>query len=313
MVVTTGLPPGIAVLERGWLSSNNVLLKPAGGGDAVLIDTGYVAHAAQTVELVRHALGGSRLARIINTHLHSDHCGGNAAVSAAFGAPISIPPGQWDAVRRWDEDVLTYRPTGQRCARFDATNRIAPGDRFEVGEDVWRVLAAPGHDPHSIALYCESLQTLISADALWEDGFGIVFPELEGVAAFDEVEQVLDVMSGLAVRWVIPGHGPPFTDAAGAISRARSRLATFRADPRRHAQHASKALLMFRMLELRRGETAAVIGWLIGTPYFSLVRERYFGEVEPAVWAHSIVDQLVRAGHLAKHENVLAVPTRHDS
>ena len=77
------LPPSIQVLERGWLSANNVLLFD--GGTASLIDSGYVSHAGQTVALLREALAGRRLARLLNTHSHSDHIGGNAAVQRAFG------------------------------------------------------------------------------------------------------------------------------------------------------------------------------------------------------------------------------------
>ena len=88
---------GLTVLQRGWLSSNNILIHPGPGeAGAVLVDTGHGHHASQTVSLVRHALGGQRLLRVINTHLHSDHCGGNAAVSAAFGAPVWVAPGMAD-------------------------------------------------------------------------------------------------------------------------------------------------------------------------------------------------------------------------
>lgn len=70
--------PGISVLERGWLSSNNVLLHgttPAEG--AVLVDTGYASHAAQTLALLDTVLRPNEALRLIlNTHLHSDHCGG---------------------------------------------------------------------------------------------------------------------------------------------------------------------------------------------------------------------------------------------
>jgi glyoxylase-like metal-dependent hydrolase (beta-lactamase superfamily II) len=44
-----------------------------------------------------------------------------------------------------------------------------------------------GHDPHSVILFEPVSRVLISADALWERGFGVIFPELEGVEAFDEV------------------------------------------------------------------------------------------------------------------------------
>ena len=72
------------VLERGWVSSNNILLFDS-DDSATLIDTGYVAHSEQTLQLVRHALDGRKLARIINTHLHSDHCGGNALLKKTLG------------------------------------------------------------------------------------------------------------------------------------------------------------------------------------------------------------------------------------
>ena len=43
-----------------------------------MVDTGYCIHAEQTLALVEAALQGAPLQRIVNTHLHNDHCGGNA-------------------------------------------------------------------------------------------------------------------------------------------------------------------------------------------------------------------------------------------
>ena len=77
------LPAAMRVFERGWLSSNNILF--TGPGPATLVDTGYLTHAAQTLALVERALDGQPLERLINTHLHSDHCGGNAALQARHG------------------------------------------------------------------------------------------------------------------------------------------------------------------------------------------------------------------------------------
>ena len=84
------LPSDITVFERGWLSSNNVLLDD--GETAVLIDTGYCTHAEQTLALVAHALGERLLDHVLNTHLHSDHCGGNGALQAR-SAKYSVLPG----------------------------------------------------------------------------------------------------------------------------------------------------------------------------------------------------------------------------
>ena len=41
-------------------------------------------------------------------------------------------------------------------------------------------------------LYCAEERVLISADALWENGFGVIFPELEGESGFAEEQAVLE-------------------------------------------------------------------------------------------------------------------------
>ena len=86
------LPDSIQVLERGWLSSNNIVL--LGRHDTAIIDTGYVSHAQQTLELVRHVLHGRHLDQILNTHLHSDHIGGLGEFnmqSWVAGRPAALP------------------------------------------------------------------------------------------------------------------------------------------------------------------------------------------------------------------------------
>ena len=47
------LPPNTEVIERGWLSANLVIFQGPEGNAAV--DSGYVSHSGQTVELVRTA------------------------------------------------------------------------------------------------------------------------------------------------------------------------------------------------------------------------------------------------------------------
>ena len=220
---------GLTVLERGWLSSNNVVIHAAAGEPgAVLVDTGHVTHAEQTVALVRHALRGERLHRIVNTHLHSDHCGGNAALQRAFGAPITVPPGNADAVASWDTMRLTHATTGQSSERFTHADTLSPGAHVVAGGRRWDAIAAPGHDPFSLMLFEAQQGVLISADALWENGFGVVFPEIDGEPGFDDVGAVFDAIERLPVRVVIPGHGAPFTDVAAALARARSRLDGFK-------------------------------------------------------------------------------------
>jgi glyoxylase-like metal-dependent hydrolase (beta-lactamase superfamily II) len=243
------LPESIRVFERGWLSSNNVLL--VDDTCAALVDTGYATHAPQTVALVQATLGARPLDLIVNTHLHSDHCGGNALLQSTWPCRTAIPASEANVVRAWDETRLTFRATGQRCERFTFTETIAPGAQLRLGALDWEVLGAPGHDPHSLMLYCADERILISADALWENGFGVIFPELEGESGFAEEQAVLEAIAKLDVRLVIPGHGAPFTHVDAALERAFSRVAWLRAEPARNARNALKVLIVFKLLEVR--------------------------------------------------------------
>ncbi|MYM69409.1 MBL fold metallo-hydrolase [Pseudoduganella sp. FT55W] len=285
------LPDSIQVFERGWLSSNNIML--LGRHDTAIIDTGYVSHAQQTLELVRHALHGRHLDQILNTHLHSDHCGGNAILQAHFGCKTSIPVAEAEKVRHWDVEALSFKATGQRCDRFTFDATIAPGEVLTLADMEWQALAAPGHDPHSLIFYCPQEKVLVSADALWENGFGVIFPELDGKSGFAEERATLDLIAGLDVNAVIPGHGAPFTDVAGAVARARSRLDYLAADPLRNAQNALKVLLKFLLLERQRIPLADVPVLLTSMPVFAAANSNFLQQSPDDLgkWA---VAQLVR-------------------
>nr|WKF58071.1 Nitric oxide reductase [Paraburkholderia busanensis] len=251
------LPSSVRVFERGWLSSNNVLL--VDDACAALVDTGYASHAEQTVALVRQALGARPLDLIVNTHLHSDHCGGNALLQTTWPCRTLIPASEAAVVRNWNEAGLTFGATGQTCERFAFTGTLAPGASLRLGALDWQVLGAPGHDPHSLMLYCADERLLISADALWENGFGVIFPELEGESGFAEQQAVLEAIAKLDVRAVIPGHGAPFTNVDQALERAFSRVAWLRADPARNARNALKVLIVFKLLEVRAMSFATLL------------------------------------------------------
>ncbi len=302
--MTPELPTGVTVFERGWLSSNNVLLH---GDRSVLVDSGYVTHAAQTVALVESELGERPLSLLINTHLHSDHCGGNLALQKRYASlRTEIPPGEAEAVSRWDVDVLSYRATGQQCPRFRADGVLVPGQWRQLGVHGWEVHAAPGHDPNSVVLFEPVTRTLISADALWENGFGVVFPELVGEPSFDEVAATLDLIEGLGPRTVIPGHGSLFSDVTRALSTARRRLDGLSADPHKHARHAFKVLVKFKLLEVQSMRTNEWGAWRDETPYLRAIQSRFFPNWDLAALGEDVLDDLVRSGAARRNANAIA-------
>ncbi len=287
------LPATMHVLERGWLSSNNVLF--TGRERTVLVDSGYVSHAEQTVMLVEHALQQRPLDVLLNTHLHSDHCGGNAALQRRYACHTLVPAAQADAVRAWDAAALGFADIGQQCERFTTEAAIATGDVIEMGDLQWQILGAPGHDPHSLVLYCAEQRLLISADALWQNGFGVIFPALEGDTGFAETRATLELIAALDIRLVIPGHGAPFADVGPALDRAFSRIDYLQTDPLRNAQNAIKVLLKFILLERQQIALSAVPTLLDTIRVVAETNRRFFGLSADALatWA---IQQLVKAG-----------------
>lgn len=290
------LPPEIMVLERGWLSANNIVFVT---DETTVVDTGYVTHSRQTVALIDAALSGRPLIKLINTHLHSDHCGGNAALQDHYPQVQSwIPPGQAEFVRNWDPVGLTYKPTGQQCPPFRFDNLLLPGSSIQCGSLMWQVHAAAGHDPHSVILFQPEHGILISADALWERGFGVVFPELDGLEAFSEVAATLNLIEQLSPRIVIPGHGKVFTEVTPALDYARKRLDGFMREPLNHARHGAKVLVKFKLLELQRAALAQLLDWACHTPQMMNLYIRHFAEQHDSIygWVSEITKDLLRSG-----------------
>ncbi len=294
-MITPQLPDGMCVFERGWLSSNNILFDD--GTHSLLVDSGYCTHAAQTLALVESVLKTRPLNFLVNTHLHSDHCGGNAALQGRYPLlQTFIPPGHAAHVTNWDAIGLGYVPIGQLCPQFQFTKALQPGTEMRFGASTWEIHAAPGHDPHSFIFFEPEKRILISADALWESGFGVIFPELEGKEAFNEVAATLDLIERLKPNVVVPGHGSVFFYTPQILSLATQRLNAFVKNPLKHAKHAAKVLLKFKLLEVQRQSFDAFEQWAISTPYLEQIRNRFFPASSASQWILQLCDELADSG-----------------
>jgi glyoxylase-like metal-dependent hydrolase (beta-lactamase superfamily II) len=279
------LPSTMRFIERDWLSANNIIFFD--GDDASMIDTGYSKHKELTARLVAATIGNRQLRRIINTHLHSDHCGANALLQSRYQCQVLVASASFDDVNQWDQSALTYRGTGQHCDRFTATGAITPGDTFTAGGLSWQAIAAPGHDAKSLVFFAPNPRILISADALWANGFGILFPEISNESGVDEQHAILNVIEALQPAIIIPGHGPMFADLSGALDRARSRLKALGRDRPKHARSALNALMKFLMLDkevvelkqlpdlLRDAEVMQQAAGILDMPAMSAIEQAY--------------------------------------
>ncbi len=297
------LPESIQVIERGWLSSNNVVLHARTG--AIVVDSGYGAHVPQTLALLDRVLAGKKLARLVNTHCHSDHMGGNAAIQAKYGCRTSIPEGEAALIDDWDEQALILAIADQRAERFSYDDTFRDGDTLQMGGFDWQVIAAPGHDTHAVMFHSPELRVLISGDALWENGFGVVFPQLFGRdTALAETRTTLETIDRLQIEVVIPGHGKPFGEVRGALERAYYRLEGYEEDINRLARHCAKVMLSFALLEKRSMPLAELPAYVARVPILAELNSRYL-RMTPAAMAEWLLNDLERAGAVRRNDGRL--------
>ena len=301
------LPPSVRVIVRGWLNCNQVVLLAP--GDNVLVDSGYSTHRERTLELLasREGLDRQPLERLINTHCHSDHMGGNAAVASVFGCRVTIPEGEVKHVRPWTPQSAWMAQFDQRADPFHFDDTLAAGDSFEAGGLEWQAFAAPGHDMDALMFFEPTHRILISGDALWEDGMGFVWPEEGANPYIEAAREALATIERLDPAAVIPGHGVPFSGVGKAIAAVRGRLDAFERDPAKCARHVVKVMFVFALLDRGEMAVAELPAYLERVPCYAQMAERFLGR-RPAALAQWLLEDLERAGAV-RIETGLVLPT----
>jgi glyoxylase-like metal-dependent hydrolase (beta-lactamase superfamily II) len=291
------LPDSVRVAVRGWLNCNQVVLRSTAGH--VLVDSGYAACSGETIARLRgpDLLAGEPLARLVNTHCHSDHIGGNAAVARAYGCPVTIPRDEVPTIEDWSIQERWNAYVDQYAEPFAYQSTLSAGESFRAAGREWQAHAAPGHDMEGLMFFAPEGGILISGDALWEDGLGFVWAHDPPNPYVEAALAALDTIERLRPRVVIPGHGRPFADVAGALARARSRLGAFARDPRRTARHMMRVMFVFSMLHRGGIAVSGADTYVARVPCYRDLDERFLGEGIDGLGVR-LVDDLARAGAL---------------
>src|SRR5205085_6927157 len=126
----------VVVEGRPWPGYLHAIEHPQG---RILVDTGMIDSTPELDEEWRPTIYPERLPRdvvcVINTHLHFDHCGGNALYA---GAPIHVQARELaDALA---EDDYTVR----EWVDFDGATYVEHEGEAEVLPGI-RLLPTPGH------------------------------------------------------------------------------------------------------------------------------------------------------------------------
>ncbi len=125
-------------------------------GLAMVIDPGEAAP-------VRRAMQERdvHLSLILNTHHHSDHVGGNAALQREYGSPVIAPIKEKNRIN-------------------GVARGVDDGDTVTFSDLRGTVIGTPGHTVGHVSYYFPQLKALFCGDTLFSLGCGRVF---EGTAA----------------------------------------------------------------------------------------------------------------------------------
>lgn len=196
----------IEVMSVEPMDNNVYLLTDQRSGEALLVDCAN--NAAGILEFVR----GAKISRIVTTHRHADHIQALGEVASALGVPA-------------------YSGVDDRQAIQDATGvaqqRLADGERFNIGDTEVLVTQLVGHTPGSVALTVRPSghpPVIITGDSLFPGGVGKTATDADFDSLFtDVVEKVFAVLPDDAI--VLPGHGKATTIGAerGSLAEWRAR------------------------------------------------------------------------------------------
>lgn len=196
--------PLLTTVVVGPLQVNCYLLACPQTRTALVIDPG--AEGERILAAAREK--DYRIAKIINTHGHFDHIGGNRALVDATGAPLLMHAADLPLLERAQSHARVYGLETEGSPVPDQF--LEEGDEIDCGTLQCRVIHLPGHSPGGIALHCGG--HLFVGDVLFADSVGRTdLPGGDHRLLIEGIRGKLWTLPGETV--VHPGHGPDTTIA----------------------------------------------------------------------------------------------------
>jgi len=195
----------LAIIPVTPFQQNCSLIVCEATGQAALVDPGgEVDRLLSSVERT-----GAKLAKVLVTHGHLDHCGGAAEVKARTGVPIEGPQSEdrfW--IEQMDQQGRNFGVPGARS--FTPDRWLEAGDSVVVGEIRFDVQHCPGHTPGHVVFVQPELRIAFVGDVLFQGSIGRTdFPRGDYDTLLRSITTKLWPL-GDDMRFV-PGHGPMST------------------------------------------------------------------------------------------------------
>lgn len=177
-------------------------------GNAFIIDPG--CYFEEERDTLAQFLQQNKLqpVKLLNTHCHLDHVFGNKWVYETYGLELHLHPNE--------QQVLAYAPTSGLMWNLPFDNYNGPfhflnaGDELLLGDDLLKVLFAPGHAPGHVCFYCEKQGFVIGGDVLFRESIGRTdLPGGNHETLLNSIRTQLFTLPDETV--VYSGHGPTTT------------------------------------------------------------------------------------------------------
>ncbi|MEZ6142685.1 MAG: MBL fold metallo-hydrolase [Zavarzinella sp.] len=195
----------IYCVESMPFAENTYILWHSGSPECVVFDPGMEP------ELIFDALQDKKLqpVAIINTHGHSDHIAGNAAMKARF-PDIPLIIGEIEAPFLSDPNLNLSRKYGYDLISPPADQLVNEGDTILFAGFTFHILHIPGHSPGSLVFWAENEKILIVGDVLFSGSIGRTdFPGGSFATLAAGIQQKIYTLPDDTK--IYPGHGPVTT------------------------------------------------------------------------------------------------------
>lgn len=302
------LPAWLRFVSLGYPSSNVVV---SSDEPRVLFDAGFGSDAGRMADgLSQVGVPPSSVDLLVNTHVHSDHVGGNSCIQRDHQLPIAACRADADDVNAASPEACLAEWLDQPVEQYHVDRPLDPGKTLVAGPAEWQILATPGHTPNHLSFYQPEERVLVIGDAVHADDVGWINLAIDGPAAIDSALHTVEKLAALSPRLGLPGHGPVITDPPRAFSAAHARYEKMRADPQKAAWHACKRIFAFALM-INDGIPLAQLAVFLTTRLWLLDHAAKVFETSAESLADDLVAEMRRAGAVAERDGRLVCLTPH--
>ncbi|HEY5692174.1 MAG TPA: MBL fold metallo-hydrolase [Cyclobacteriaceae bacterium] len=185
---------------------------------ALLLDTGNgIGNIKQVVNQIT-----SLPIRVLNTHSHYDHVGGNSDFDFIYGMDTEFTEMRMEGLphERVAEEVSPEAlckplPVGVDSAKhhipaYEIDEYVEEGYQINLGNRLLEVISIPGHTPDAIGLWDKKNGLLWTGDTFYQGAIWLFAKETNMSDYKNSIKRLADISKSL--KHLLPAHNSPWVD-----------------------------------------------------------------------------------------------------